>query len=75
MRYREPIVQQNLTDAEAKDLKERYTKLNPGAKVTIEGHIENPRLKTLIALLPLLPSSKMRDQNKGVFMAWSGRRR
>jgi hypothetical protein len=75
MRYREPIIQNNLTAAEAKDLKERYTKLNPGAQVTIESHIENPRLKTLIALLPLLPSSKMRDQNKGVFMAWSGRRR
>ena len=74
MRYREPIIQRGLTRAEAAELKERYILRNPGAKVTIESELANPQLKTLIALLPLLPSSKMRDQNRGVFMAWTGRR-
>lgn len=73
MRYRDPIVQRGLTAAEAKTLKKRYMELNPGADVAIESEVDGSQLKMLIARLPYIPSSKMRDQNRGVFMAWTGR--
>lgn len=73
MRYREPIMQRGLTAAEAKALKLRYEQLNPGADVTIQNEVDGSQLKMLIARLPHIPSSKMRDQNRGVFMAWTGR--
>ena len=55
MRFREPIIQPGLTWEEAADAKERYLKINPGAKVTIDSQPDNPQLKTLIAHLPVLP--------------------
>ncbi|MGU5727573.1 hypothetical protein ACV1DR_01390 [Aeromonas jandaei] len=55
MRYREPIIQPGLTREEATDARERYLKINPGARVTIDSQPDNPQLKTLIAHLPVLP--------------------
>lgn len=73
MRYRQPIVQRGLTAAEAADLKKRYIEINPGAEVTVESEVDGSRLKMLVVRLPHIPSAKMRDQNRGVFMAWTGR--
>lgn len=55
MRYREPIIQSGLTREEATDVRDRYLRINPGAKVTIDSQPDNPQLKTLIAHLPVLP--------------------
>lgn len=73
MRYKEPIVQRGLTATEAASLKKRYMELNPGADVRVESELDGSPLKMLIARLPYIPSAKMRDQNRGVFMAWTGR--
>ena len=55
MRYREPIIQPGLTKEEATDARDRYLRINPGARVTIDSQPDNPQLKTLIAHLPVLP--------------------
>ncbi|MEH8253356.1 hypothetical protein [Aeromonas veronii] len=55
MRFRAPIIQPGLTQEEAADARERYLKINPGARVTIDSQPDNPQLKTLIAHLPVLP--------------------
>ncbi|QNF21609.1 hypothetical protein FT688_20600 [Aeromonas hydrophila] len=55
MRYREPIIQQGLTLTEAEETRDRYIRINPGARVTIDSQPDNPQLKTLIAHLPSLP--------------------
>ena len=55
MRFRAPIIQPGLTREEATYARERYLRINPGAKVTIDSQPDNPQLKTLIAHLPVLP--------------------
>ena len=36
MRFREPIIQPGLTKEEATDARDRYLRINPGARVTID---------------------------------------
>ena len=55
MRFRKPIIQPGLTREEATDARERYLRINPGARATIDSQPDNPQLKTLIAHLPVLP--------------------
>lgn len=73
MRYRPPIIQPGLTAEMANDMRDRYLRLNPGAVVTIDSQPDNPKLKTVIVRIPLLPSSKIRDQNAGKFKAYNER--
>lgn len=69
MRYRKPIIQLGLTREEAADVRERYLRINPGAKVTIDSQPDNPQLKILIAHLPVLPFSKVCEPG---FMGYRG---
>lgn len=55
MRFRKPIIQPGLTKEEATYARDRYLRINPGARVTIDSQPDNPQLKTLIAHLPVLP--------------------
>ncbi len=70
MRYRKPIVQRGLTREEAEETRSRYIKLNPGAKVTIDSEPENPSLKILIALLPVLPFRYIREPGFVGYKGW-----
>ena len=70
MRYREPIIQSGLTRKEATDVRERYLRINPGARVTIDSLPDNPQLKTLIAHLPVLPFSRVRDPGFIGYRGW-----
>ena len=70
MRYRQPIIQLGLTHQEAEDTRARYLKLNPGAKVTIDRQPGEPRLKILIAHLPVLPFRRVMDRGFVGYRGW-----
>lgn len=70
MRYRKPIIQPGLTREEAADVRERYMRINPGAKVTIDSQPDNPQLKILIAHLPVLPFRQVRDPGFIGYRGW-----
>ncbi|MGN4997447.1 hypothetical protein ACTG25_03615 [Aeromonas sp. 80P] len=70
MRYRAPIIQPGLTREEATDARERYLKINPGAKVTIDSQPDNPQLKTLIAHLPVLPFRRVMEPGFIGYRGW-----
>lgn len=70
MRYRKPIIQPGLTREEATDVRERYMRINPGAKVTIDSQPDNPQLKILISHLPVLPFRQVRDPGFIGYRGW-----
>ena len=70
MRFREPIIQTGLTLEEAVNVRERYLKINPGARVTIDSQPDNPQLKTLIAHLPVLPFGKVCEPGFIGYRGW-----
>lgn len=70
MRFRAPIIQPGLTREEATDARERYLRINPGAKVTIDSQPDNPQLKILIAHLPVLPFRQVRDPGFIGYRGW-----
>lgn len=70
MRYRAPIIQQGLTRTEAEETRARYLRINPGARVTIDSQPDNPRLKTLIAHLPVLPFRQVMDPGFIGYRGW-----
>lgn len=70
MRFRKPIIQQGLTREEAHDVRERYLRINPGAKVTIDSQPDNPQLKILIAHLPVLPFQQMQEPGFIGYRGW-----
>lgn len=70
MRFREPIVQSGLTKEEATDARDRYLRINPGARVTIDSQPDNPQLKTLITHLPVLPFRQVMDPGFIGYRGW-----
>lgn len=70
MRFRAPIIQPGLTREEADNVRERYLRINPGAKVTIDSQPDNPQLKTLIAHLPVLPFGKVCEPGFIGYRGW-----
>lgn len=70
MKFRQPIVQAGLTRREATETRDSYLKRNPGAQVSIERQPDNPQFFTLIAHLPLLPSSAIRKECDGWYRGW-----
>jgi hypothetical protein len=70
MRYRDPIIQEDLTADEAEEVRARYLQLNPMAMVTVERQLNDPRLKTVIAHLPWLPASKVREPGFIGYRGW-----
>lgn len=70
MRYRDPIIQTGLTREEAEDIRDRYLRLHPRAKVSITSQPDNPQLKTLITLLPWQPLSSFREPGFVCYRGW-----
>lgn len=70
MRFRAPIIQQGLTRRETNEVKARYLRINPGARVSIEVHPDNRQMFTLIAHLPVMKFDKVREPGFAGCRGW-----